>query len=53
MERLDENSTKFKVQKLIEGMITRVFNGSVPETTLIPVVEEIDKLYKEGKENIT
>lgn len=44
---MKKNEAKAKTKKLIEKMLLRVFNGSIPETTLLPLLNDIEDVYKD------
>lgn len=42
---MNPDEIKKQVHALIESVLQRVFGGSIQETTLKTLVDEIDKLY--------
>ena len=45
MNQDDEKKVKMDVRKIIEAMILRVFNGSLPETTMAPMIDKVHETY--------
>lgn len=45
MNNNEVQEKKAEVRKIVEATLQRVFGGSVPETTLVVLVQDINNVY--------
>jgi hypothetical protein len=45
MKKDEAQEKKAAVRKIIEATLQRVFGGSIPETTLVVLVQDISNVY--------